>query len=194
MVDKKTGSGSGKSGPVKGQDKTRADKPRQEKAKIGELKNDLTGMFEKLTTLTENQVTERVKESANQIWLAGLGAYAKAEKEGTKLFEGLVRDGEKLESKTRDFVERQITTARDQVSAARGKVDEVRAKATGSWGKVERAFDERVSNALHRLDIPTKMDFDSVAQRIDELSDRVRVLAEERDIPFLEPESDSKHQ
>ena len=182
MVEKKTGGGSGK-------DSAKTEKARPEKAKIGELKSDLSGVLEKLSTLTENQVTERVKESANQIWLAGLGAYAKAEKEGTKLFEGLVRDGEKLENKTRDFVERQITTAKDQVSAARGKVDEVRAKATGSWGKVERAFDERVSNALHRLDIPTKADFDDVSDRIDALGERIRALAEQQNIPFLEPET-----
>lgn len=171
------------------QEVSQDDNRKTEKDKIGELKADLSGVLEKLSSLTENQVAERVKESANQIWLAGLGAYAKAEKEGTKLFEVLVRDGEKLETKTRDFVERQLTTARDQVTAAKDKVDEVKARATGSWGKVERAFDERVSNALHRLDIPTKADFDEVSSRIEALADRIRVLAEERDIPFLEPEA-----
>lgn len=180
MVDKKSENGSE-------QDLDKADKRKADKDKIGELKSEFNGVLEKLSTLTENQVAERVKESANQIWLAGLGAYAKAEKEGTKLFEVLVRDGEKLESKTRDFVERQLTTARDQVTAARDKVDEVKARATGSWGKVEKAFDERVSNALHRLDIPTKADFDDVSARIDALADRIRVLAEEQKIPFLEP-------
>ncbi|HCB39950.1 MAG TPA: poly(hydroxyalkanoate) granule-associated protein, partial [Gammaproteobacteria bacterium] len=50
------------------------------------------------------QMADRVKESANQIWLAGLGAYSKAEEEGGKLFEALVQDGEKLEAKTRSIV------------------------------------------------------------------------------------------
>ncbi len=183
MADKQAEGGSEK-------EQAKAEKRKTDKARIGELKPDFGGVLDKLSNLTENQVTERVKESASQIWLAGLGAYAKAEKEGTKLFEVLVRDGEKLENKTRDFVERQITTARDQVTAARDKVDEVRARATGSWGKVERAFDERVSHALHRLDIPTKLDFDDVSDRIDALADRVRALAEERNIPFLEQEKD----
>ena len=37
------------------------------------------------------QMADRVKESANQIWLAGLGAYSKAEEEGGKLVEALVQ-------------------------------------------------------------------------------------------------------
>ncbi|MCG8313439.1 MAG: phasin family protein [Pseudomonadales bacterium] len=152
--------------------------------KKNEKKADLMGVMDKLTVLTDNQVTDKVKESANQIWLAGLGAYAKAEKEGTKLFDVLVKDGERLENKTRDFVDRQLNIAKDQVNAAVGKVDEVRAKATGSWGKVEKAFDTRVSNALHRLDIPTQLDFDEVTERIERLGDKVKKLAAERKIPF----------
>ena len=141
-------------------------------------------VIEKFSILTDNQVTGRVKESASQIWLAGLGAYAKAEKEGTKLFDALVKDGERLENKTRDFVDRHITIAKDQVNAAVEKVDEVRAKATGSWGKVEKAFDARVSSALHRLDIPTKLDFEDVSERIDMLANKVKTLADRYKVPY----------
>ena len=104
------------------------------------------------------QMADRVKESANQIWLAGLGAYSKAEEEGGKLFEALVQDGEKLEAKTRSIVDKPLTAAKE-------KVETVRARATGSWEKVEKAFDIRVSKALHRLNIPTRADVDSLTQR-----------------------------
>lgn len=144
-----------------------------------DIKAELTGVFDKLSNLTENQA-DKVKESANQIWLAGLGAYSKAEKEGTKLFDALVKDGERLESKTRDFVDRQINIAKDQVEAAKDKVEEVRAKATGSWGKVEKAFDQRVASALGRLDIPSKLDFDEVSDRIEALGDQVAALIERK--------------
>lgn len=156
-----------------------------------DLKSELNGVIDKISTLADNQVTDKVKESANQIWLAGLGAYNKAEKEGSKLFDTLVKDGERLESKTRDFVDRQINTAKDQVFAAKDKVDEVKAKATGSWGKVEKAFDQRVSNALHRLDIPTKIDFDDVTDRIDALGDKIQALADKRKIPLGGKASDT---
>lgn len=117
-------------------------------------------------------ITDRVKESASQIWLAGLGAYAKAEKEGSKLFDVLVKDGEKLEDKTRSYLDRRF-------NAAREKVEEVKAKASGSWNKVERAFDERVSSALHRLNIPTQTDIDTLVARIDSLAERIDALDQE---------------
>ena len=115
------------------------------------------------------QMADRVKESANQIWLAGLGAYSKAEEEGGKLFEALVQDGEKLEAKTRSIVDKPLTAAKE-------KVETVRARATGSWEKVEKAFDIRVSKALHRLNIPTRADVDSLTQRIGEIEAQLQKI------------------
>ena len=133
-------------------------------------------MAEKKTTNCDKndkqvgQIAERVKESANQIWLAGLGAYSKAEEEGGKLFDTLVQDGEKLEAKTRAIVDKPITAAKE-------KVETVRARATGSWEKVERAFDHRVSKALHRLNIPSRGDMDVLYQRVDQLTEAVEAAA-----------------
>jgi len=69
---------------------------------------------DKKIDFTDNRVAEKVKESANQIWLAGLGAYAKAEEEGTKLFDNLVHDGEKIETKTRGYIRKDIHHRRKQ--------------------------------------------------------------------------------
>lgn len=135
-------------------------------------------MAEKKSPLTDNQVTqlaeqmaEKVKESANQIWLAGLGAYSKAEEEGGKLFDALVQDGEKLEARTRSLVDKPLTVAKETVET-------VRARASGSWEKVEKAFDQRVSKALHRLNIPTRSDVDDLYARVDELAEQVRRVTE----------------
>ena len=135
-------------------------------------------MADKKTPIADNQVgqlaeqmAEKVKESANQIWLAGLGAYSKAEEEGGKLFNSLVQDGEKLEAKTRSIVDKPIVAAKE-------KVDTVRARATGSWEKVEKAFDHRVSKALHRLNIPTRNDVDELYARVDELNKQIEALSE----------------
>lgn len=127
---------------------------------------------DKLAALAEGQLADKVRDSANQIWLAGLGAYAKAEAEGSKLFDALVQDGERLELRTRSYLDRHITSAKD-------KVDGLRARASGSWNKVERAFDERVSSALARLNIPSRSDVDEVVARIDEISAEVDVLAKQ---------------
>jgi poly(hydroxyalkanoate) granule-associated protein len=125
---------------------------------------------DKLAALAETQIAEKVRESASQIWLAGLGAYAKAEAEGSKLFDALVQDGERIESKTRSYLDKGLSSAKE-------KVDDLRAKATGSWSKVERAFDERVHSALSRLNIPSQEDVDSVLSRIDDLTAEVERLA-----------------
>ncbi len=123
---------------------------------------DKTHKSDKQATPLAEHMADRVKESANQIWLAGLGAYSKAEEEGGKLFDALVQDGEKLESRTRAMVDKPL-------SAAKEKVETVRARATGSWEKVEKAFDIRVSKALNRLNIPSRADVDQLNQRISEL-------------------------
>lgn len=135
-------------------------------------------MADKKLPLTETQVAqlaeqmaEKVKESANQIWLAGLGAYSKAEQEGSKLFEALVQDGEKLEAKTRALVDKPLHVAKETVET-------VRARATGSWEKVEKAFDQRVSRALHRLNIPTRADVEQLNERIAELAAEVQRVTE----------------
>ncbi len=125
---------------------------------------------DKLAALAEGQLADKVRDSANQIWLAGLGAYAKAEAEGSKLFDALVQDGERLEVRTRSYLDRHITTARD-------KVDGLRARASGSWNKVERAFDDRVSSALARLNIPGRGEVDEVVARLDEISADIDLLA-----------------
>ncbi|HVL00379.1 MAG TPA: phasin family protein [Dongiaceae bacterium] len=135
-------------------------------------------MTDKKSPLTDNQVTQlaeqmadKVKESANQIWLAGLGAYSKAEEEGSKLFDALVQDGEKLEAKTRALVDKPLNVAKETV-------ENVRARASGSWEKVEKAFDLRVSKALHRLNIPTRNDVDALYTRVEELAEQVRIVTE----------------
>ncbi|OUS25617.1 poly(hydroxyalkanoate) granule-associated protein [Gammaproteobacteria bacterium 45_16_T64] len=126
-------------------------------------------MSDKKIENADTRVAEKVKESANQIWLAGLGAYAKAEEEGSKLFDNLVHDGEVIETKTRGYIDKSLNVAKD-------KVDEVKAKASGSWNKVERAFDLRVSKALGRLNIPTRGDVDGLVAKIAQLNSEIETL------------------
>ena len=127
-------------------------------------------MNEKSKQKPESQFSKKIKESANQIWLAGLGAYSKAEKEGNKLFEALVKDGEQIENKTKDKMDEQVSSYKD-------KVEEVKDKAATSWERIEKAFDERVSKALARLNIPTKQDVDELSERIDQLNKVIEELA-----------------
>ncbi|MCK7543021.1 phasin family protein [Marinobacter bryozoorum] len=104
----------------------------------------------------------RIRDSARQIWLAGLGAYTKAEEDAGRFFDRLVHEGEELEGKTRGLVER-------RVKAVEHRVEDVRDRATGTWDRLETLFDERVAGALRRLGIPRHEDLQRLQDRVEEL-------------------------
>ncbi|MEJ2741393.1 MAG: phasin family protein [Gammaproteobacteria bacterium] len=131
----------------------------------------------------------KIKDVAEQIWLAGLGAYTKVENEGTKWFDTLVKDGERLEERTRHLVDRQRSFYRDKVNEVRGKVEEVKDKASTSIDRIEKVFDERVSFALARLNIPSKKDMDRLIDQLTRLEHEVMALKAER--AAVLPESSS---
>lgn len=120
------------------------------------------------------QLAAKIKDSARQIWLAGLGAYTKAEEDTGKFFERLVQEGEQLENKTRGVVEKQIKTVEDRVGG-------VRERATGTWDKLETLFDERVSGALRRLGIHRREEIEALKHRIAALETELMRLRGDRD-------------
>lgn len=121
---------------------------------------------------TDDQLAGRIKGSARQIWLAGLGAYTKAEDDAGRFFERLVQEGEQLETKTRGVVEKQIRTVEDRVG-------DVRQKATGTWDRLETMFDERVSGALRRLGIHRREEIEAMERRIQALEAELQKLRDD---------------
>lgn len=120
-------------------------------------------MVKKLKSLSADpKLSATIRESAQQIWLAGLGAFAKAQEEGNKVFDALVREGESIQSKTRKVAE--------------DKVTEMAAKATGTWDKLEQVFENRVAKALNSLGVPTKNDIESLTKRVAQLTAEVEKL------------------
>lgn len=117
----------------------------------------------------ETQLTVKVRESANQIWLAGLGAFAKAQQEGVKMFETLVAEGERFQERTKTVADERIA--------------EMRTKATGTWDKLEQVFEERVARALHSLSVPSRKDVDVLSRRVAELTEIAKKLSDEREGP-----------
>lgn len=115
------------------------------------------------------QLADKIKDSARQIWLAGLGAFTKAEEDTGKLFDRLVQEGEQLETRTRGAVEKQIRTVEDRVG-------EVRERATGTWDRLEHMFDQRVSGALRRLGIHRREEIESLEHRIEALESELARL------------------
>ncbi len=118
-------------------------------------------------------VADAVLESSRQIWLAGLGAFARAKGEGARMFEALVAQGQSLESRTRHAAAETATAAR---VAAQAKAKEMQAKAGGTWDKLEQVFEDRVARALARLGVQTQGDVERLVQRVDALSEAVNTL------------------
>jgi poly(hydroxyalkanoate) granule-associated protein len=113
------------------------------------------------------QLASTVKDSANQIWLAGLGAFAKAQEEGGKVFEALAKEGLSLQRKTQSVAEEKISEATNRMS---GMASEIASKASGQWDKLESIFEDRVAKALNKLGVPSAKDLAALNARIDALS------------------------
>ncbi len=116
---------------------------------------------------------DNVKESASQIWLAGLGALSKAGEEGARFFENLVRDGLSMEKKARKETGSKVNEVREAVE---GTVGQVQARASASWDKLERVFEDRVAKALSGLGVPSSEDVKALSSRISDLQASVDQL------------------
>ncbi|HJW12068.1 MAG TPA: phasin family protein [Albitalea sp.] len=124
--------------------------------------------------MLDSALAGTVKDSAQQIWLAGLGAFSKAQEEGGKVFEALVKEGVSLQRKTQAVAEEKIGEVTSRMSNMAGDVS---AKAGQHWDKLETIFEERVSKALNKLGVPSSKDVDALIKRIDTLSAQVAKLS-----------------
>jgi len=120
------------------------------------------------------QLPGAVKDSAQQIWLAGLAAFTKAQNEGGKVFETLAKEGLSIQRKTQAAAEEKITEATSKMA---NMATGITSKATGQWDKLENIFEERVAKALNKLGVPSSKDVDALIARIDELNKNVQQLS-----------------
>ena len=103
------------------------------------------------------------RDSAQKIWLAGLGAFERAKSEGPKMFEALVEQGRSLGVKAREGADQAMRAMREGASDAGGK-----------WDKREQVFEQRVAKSLNRLGVITSKEVDDLSRQVRELNDNVR--------------------
>jgi poly(hydroxyalkanoate) granule-associated protein len=125
-------------------------------------------------SLLDSQFASTVKDSASQIWLAGLGAFAKAQEEGGKVFEALVKEGVSIQRKTQAVAEDKIGEVSSRMTSVAGDITN---KAGQHWDKLETIFEERVAKALNRLGVPSNKDVEALIARIEELNKAVAKLS-----------------
>jgi len=114
-----------------------------------------------------------IMESAQQIWLAGLGAFAKAQEQGGAVFDTLLKEGSNIERTTRKLASGKVDDVR---GAVENGVTQVRERTQETWDRLEQVFEDRVSRALTKLGVPGKQELDDLLKRVDELNRDVRKI------------------
>lgn len=117
-----------------------------------------------------------VEKYSRQIWLAGLGAYSKISNDGSKLFETLVKDGEKAEKQAKTRVDEQVDAAKSSAKSAKSRVGDVKERALGKWSELEEAFDKRLNSAISRLGVPSRNEVKALHQQVDTLTKQIEKL------------------
>ena len=117
------------------------------------------------------QLSRSLVESAQQIWMAGVGAFTRAQGEGSKLFDALVTEGMNIEKTTRKLASGRVGAVRD---AMEDRVGVVRVRASDTWDRLEKVFEDRVQRALNRLGVPGREELAALDARVNALSAQVR--------------------
>lgn len=131
-----------------------------------------------------DQLAAPVIESAQDIWRAGLGALAMAQKEGGKvvgqgsaLFEHLVAEGARFEKQGKAAVDEGAANVRGGISAMaddlEGKLEAARKQAEDRWENLESVFERRVLKVVQNLGLATADDLRRLADQVEQLSGHV---------------------
>ena len=123
--------------------------------------------------LLDSQLAQTIKDSAHQIWLAGLGAFAKAQGGGGKVFETLMKEGVGLQRKTQTAAEEKLSDVAGKMTAMAGEVGQ---KANAQWDKLEGIFEQRTARALAKLGVPSAQTLADLGARLDALATAVARL------------------
>lgn len=130
------------------------------------------------TAAAPDMAARGIMDSAQQIWQTGVKALGRAQQEGTRLFEALVKEGAGVEKKTRSLAAGKVNAVRDSVrDSVENRVGQVKDRATDTWDRLEKVFEERVQRALTRLGVPGREELQTLIGRVDELNARLRELA-----------------
>ena len=125
----------------------------------------------KAKTQQAEQLSRTLSESAQQVWLAGVGAFSRAQTEGSKLFEALIKEGLKLEQNAVKFAGGQADAVR---GAVENTVGQARDRATDTWDRLEKVFEDRVQRALTKLGVPGRDDLAELTRKVDTLTAELR--------------------
>ena len=110
---------------------------------------------------------------AQQVWLAGLGAMAKAQEQGSKAMEALLSDGLAFQRKSQAEAQQRLQEATERLGHLANDFGQ---SASGRVDKLEHLFEDRVAKALHRLGMPSLLDIQMLSERVAQLESQLQAL------------------
>jgi poly(hydroxyalkanoate) granule-associated protein len=108
---------------------------------------------------------QALRDSAQKIWLAGLGAFERAKLEGPKMFEALVSQGREFRGRAREAADQAFKAVRAQAGEAQGR-----------WDKLEQVFEDRVARSLNRLGVLTQAELGDLSKQVHDLNESMRTM------------------
>jgi poly(hydroxyalkanoate) granule-associated protein len=124
---------------------------------------------------------EQMLDTVHQVWLAGLGAFSKAQRGAPKLFDELVKEGARVHSSASKSADKAVRSAvlRAQ-TAIQDRVGSARARAADTLDNLEKVFQSRVQRALHQMGVPGTRDIEKLSARVNALNASIEKLARRR--------------
>ena len=127
-----------------------------------------------------SQLSDKMKESAQQMWLAGLGAFAKNQEEGKKVFEKLVDDGLSLQKKTQEALHEKVNMASEKITEM---ASTLKPDPTVHWAPLEDLFHNRVAKANEKLGVPDAEAFEALSLRVQALEKALGLVQKSQSTP-----------
>lgn len=118
-----------------------------------------------------------IADTAQQIWLAGLGAFAKAQEEGSRAFEQLISEGSELERQTRKYTKEKLGSLRETMTETTRRLQR---SGQASYEQLQRVVDKRIGEAIDRLALPSSEEFRLLADQISRLTGQDEVIPKAR--------------
>jgi poly(hydroxyalkanoate) granule-associated protein len=129
---------------------------------------------------TGEALAESVMNSAQSIWLAGLGAFERARNDGDGVFNGLVEQGKVLRERAREAADLALKTVRNQAELTAGQ-------AQGQIDRVEQIIEERLARSLNRLGVLSREEMEDLGRQVRQLNESVQLLLQAQAVALSDP-------
>lgn len=166
-----------------------ATKTKQLQTEIKKTTDDAVALARTTAENVQKEVSETagdVREAAQKVFLAGLGALSLAEEEGSKFFKKLVKKGEKVDlnilgADRLKKVRAQVTNKADEAEeAVKGRVADAKYAANEAAGKFEERVQEAVAAVMKRIGVPTREEISELTASVERLTKHIDKLKKEQ--------------